>query len=193
VAAARDFLRMMQRVNSMEELAEAVAAAMANPQVRAAIADIFAEVAAAVEQRQPRCSASGKCCRFEEYGHRLYVTTAELAAFLAELPPAQHHGAAEVVVTPPASSRQALPLLPRGKTGCRFQRDNLCTVHAIRPFGCRMFYCDPSATDWQQQAYERFHQKLKQLHDRFAIPYFYVEWRSALSVLIPTRAQTSPP
>ncbi len=32
------------------------------------------------------CVASGKCCKFERYGHRLYVTTAELEYFAAVLP-----------------------------------------------------------------------------------------------------------
>jgi hypothetical protein len=30
---------------------------------------------------QPRCDASGACCRFEAYGHRLFITTLEMAAF----------------------------------------------------------------------------------------------------------------
>jgi hypothetical protein len=57
----------------------------------------------------------------------------------------------------------------------------LCGVHAIRPFGCRIFFCDPTAGDWQQQQYELFHAELKKLHERFDVPYFYVEWRFALN------------
>ena len=67
--------------------------------------------------------------------------------------------------------------------GCPFQVDKLCGVHPTRPFGCRMFFCDPTASQWQNQAYERFHAELKALHEQLSVPYFYVEWRSALSAL----------
>jgi Fe-S-cluster containining protein len=63
------------------------------------------------------------------------------------------------------------------------QIDGLCSVHPIRPFGCRIFFCDPTAGDWQQQQYELFHAELKQLHDQFEIPYLYLEWRTALRSL----------
>ena len=59
----------------------------------------------------------------------------------------------------------------------------MCGVHAIRPFGCRMFFCDPTSTDWQNDAYERFHGQLKQLHQTLGVPYFYVEWRQALRAM----------
>jgi Fe-S-cluster containining protein len=67
--------------------------------------------------------------------------------------------------------------------GCPLQKENLCSVHAIRPFGCRIFFCDTTATQWQQERYELFHAELKQLHERFDVPYFYVEWRSALAAI----------
>jgi hypothetical protein len=46
-----------------------------------------------------------------------------------------------------------------------------------------MFYCDPTATQWQQDQYEYFHARLRRLHEEFNIPYFYVEWRQALSAI----------
>ena len=45
--------------------------------------------------------------------------------------------------------------------------------------GCRVFFCDPSAKEWQREAYERMHAKLKKLHEEWSIPYAYVEWRFA--------------
>ena len=56
-------------------------------------------------------------------------------------------------------------------------------IFSIRPFGCRMFFCDATAAEWQNQTYERFHTQLKTLHHELSIPYYYVEWRSALSAL----------
>ncbi len=67
---------------------------------------------------------------------------------------------------------------------CRFQVQGLCSVHAIRPFGCRIFYCDPTAEQWQQEQYERLHAQLKQAHERLGVQYWYVEWRTALRVVL---------
>jgi hypothetical protein len=67
--------------------------------------------------------------------------------------------------------------------GCAFQVNGLCSVHASRPFGCRVFYCDPSAALWQQEQYEYFHAKLRRIHETMRVPYFYVEWRHALAAI----------
>lgn len=125
---------------------------------------MYAELQGEIDARRPLCQASGRCCRFEEFGHRLYVTTVELAAFVASLP--------ERVVASPWDG-----------TGCPFQLDRLCSVHAARPFGCRVFFCDATATEWQNERYERFHADLKRLHEELKVPYFYVEWRAALRAL----------
>lgn len=168
-----------------DALKSAVTEASGRPQVLAAVDGVYAALAEEVARRRPVCDASGRCCRFEEYGHRLYVTTAELAAFV--------NGMSQLsVVSGPLldESRRPLPVLTTDhgqlttdNTGCPFQAGRLCGAHAIRPFGCRIFYCDPAAEDWQAEAYERFHAELKAIHDRFEIPYFYVEWRRALAAL----------
>ena len=69
----------------MEALVQNVRAAAERSEVRAAVNDLYARVQREVDTRRPVCAASGRCCRFEEYGHRLYVTTVELAAFVHEL------------------------------------------------------------------------------------------------------------
>lgn len=46
-----------------------------------------------------------------------------------------------------------------------------------------MFFCDPSSTEWQNEAYERFHAEIRSLHESLAVPYFYIEWRAALRML----------
>src|SRR5688572_18879813 len=162
-------------------LRDAVNAAAQRPEVAAGIEALYADVQAAIDERRPRCDASGRCCRFEEYGHRLYVTTAELAAFATQLP---------VVSCQLAVKDRGLAVLATGNSqlatsspGCPFQQAKLCTVHPIRPFGCRIFFCDPTSTDWQNDAYERFHARLKDLHRELNVPYFYVEWRRALGEL----------
>jgi Fe-S-cluster containining protein len=151
-------------MDAMAELRQAVESAAGRAEVGRAIRAIYATVQQEIDQRRPRCDVSGRCCRFEQYGHRLYVTTLELAAFVREL--------------------RELPL-PRHRewdgTGCPFQQSRLCGVHEIRPFGCRMFFCDPTSTNWQNETYERFHSQLKRLHEELGVPYFYVEWRQGLA------------
>jgi len=143
-------------------LKEAVEQAAGRGDVRDAVAAVYADLQRAIDQRKPGCNVSGRCCRFEEFGHRLYVTTIELAAFLA--------GASLAG--------------PWDGTGCPYQVDGLCSVHAIRPFGCRIFFCDQTATQWQQEQYERFHKELQRLHSELGVPYFYVEWREALQAVL---------
>jgi Fe-S-cluster containining protein len=143
-------------------LGEAVKAAAGRSDVREAVARVYADLQQAIDTRRPVCNASGRCCHFEEFGHRLFVTTLELAAFVASLPASRSGG---------------------GKGDCPFQIQGLCDVHAIRPFGCRVFFCDKTATQWQNEQYERFHTELKRLHETLNVPYFYVEWREALRTL----------
>lgn len=135
----------------------------------AGIADVPAEAIEAVRSiyiafeseravRRPKCDRSGRCCHFETFGHRLFVTTIEAAAFRPAVDPrADFDG-----------------------TGCPYQIDGLCAAHDVRPFGCRAYFCDPTSEAWQQTLYERFHAELRELHDRFGVAYAYVEWRQAL-------------
>ena len=147
----------------MSPLAKMILDAAARHEVVAAVDGVYADLQGEIAARKPVCAMSGRCCRFEEYGHRLYVTTAELAAFVT------HHQQ-----TPAVRRRQ-----PWDGTGCPWQLERACEVHAFRPFGCRIFFCDPSAKQWQEETYERYHRRLKLLHEQFSVPYRYVEWRLA--------------
>jgi Fe-S-cluster containining protein len=172
----------MNAESSIVDLQPAVASAAQRPDVRAAIADIYASLQQEIDLRRPLCTSSGRCCHFETFGHRLYVTTMELAAFSHAL---QHAPADREAVVP--LSGRSLPILKftagTSTPGCPFQLNELCSVHIIRPFGCRIFFCDESSTDWQHAQYERFHGELKRLHVQLNVPYFYVEWRQALAAL----------
>jgi Fe-S-cluster containining protein len=163
-----------------EELRRAVEAAADRPDVTAAVGRVYADIQAAVDARRPVCTASGRCCKFEVHGHRLYVSTLELAAFMKALPVDGE--------LPGGKGVSALSTASWDGTGCPYQVDGLCSVHPIRPFGCRMYFCDPTSTQWQNEAYEGFHARLKRLHDELKVPYFYVEWRAALAALALTPA-----
>jgi Fe-S-cluster containining protein len=150
----------------LEAAREAIMAASQREDVRVAVRDVYQDVQKAIDKRRPICVISGRCCRFEEFGHNLYVTTMEMAAFLREL----------------ESSGRSMP--PPQGGGCPFQINKLCSVHAIRPFGCRLFFCDATSTEWQQEQYQHFHRRLRVLHDELEVPYFYLEWRQALGIAI---------
>ena len=122
--------------------------------------------------RAPKCDQSGRCCRFESYGHRLFVSTLEVARFWQQVSPDRHF----------AGDSRSMGKTWDG-TGCPFQFDGLCSVHPARPFGCRAYFCDPTSTRWQQEQYERFHNEIRELHTGWAVPYLYVEWREALASL----------
>jgi Fe-S-cluster containining protein len=163
-------------VEFSSQLESAVRLASQRAEVLAEVHGAYAELQSRIEQRRPICVASGKCCHFERYGHRLYVSTMELAAFVAAI---------EAVGGNPAAAprRGAEGAQGWDGTGCPFQIGKLCGVHGFRPFGCRVFFCDPTATGWQQEQYEQFHGKLRKLHDELGVPYFYVEWRAGLAAM----------
>lgn len=148
-----------------DHLRAAVASVRDLPKLTAALDALYAEFAVSAAERKPRCDASGRCCRFESFGHRLFITTGELASFVGRAPTGN-----------PAWDG----------TGCVYQVDGLCGVHAVRPFGCRVFFCDPTAADWQQEMYERYHQRIAVLHDQFGVEYLYVEWREGLKAVFPS-------
>lgn len=148
----------------------------ASPELVGDVLALLAEVDAEVARRGPVCEASGRCCRFEAYGHRLYVTTAEAVVF----------GVAHVAGREEAEKKQAarvsLPLYFAGEKveGCPYQVEGLCTARQARPLGCRVYFCDPTAKAWQEEVYERFHAQLKALHEKHGVRYGYWEWRVAL-------------
>jgi len=182
--------------DQQEELRRAVQVAAGAEGLAGEIQAIYREVEAEIAARRPRCDQSGRCCRFDEFGHLLFVTTAELAVFMGRLAVGRgglgnSSGGSTVPHAAIMLPGQRLRLFPTNNQrptthpppACVYQLDNLCTVHAIRPFGCRIFFCDPTAQDWQQAQYNVFHVRLKQLHKRLGVPYMYVEWRQALAAV----------
>lgn len=104
--------------------------------------DVDAQVAAA----GPRCDASGRCCRFKEYGHTLFLSEVEAEFLLDEGLPDDSVVSSE---------------------GCPFQRGGLCTARERRPLGCRIYFCDPDWGDRQHEVSESFIKRLKDLHENW--------------------------
>lgn len=112
------------------------------------------KVAAEVARVRPRCDVSGRCCNFEAYGHRMYLTGLEVAYAVTlhrEAPPPPHDGVESgssgtgippvcstsgTGVPPVRSASTPLPLLqpPTPPVAARLSRASL--ADAIARGGC---------------------------------------------------------
>src|SRR5437588_1039575 len=113
---------------------------------------IYAEADAAVASAGPRCDASGRCCRFKEYGHTLFVSQLEADYLLAHAP---HFDG------------------PVNDATCPFQVENLCTAREPRPLGCRVYFCDPTYQETGAEISERYLREIKALADELGLPWRY--------------------
>ncbi len=50
------------------------------------VLELYSEVDQAVAAAGPVCIASGRCCRFKEYGHVLFVSNLEAEVLLSGAP-----------------------------------------------------------------------------------------------------------
>jgi Fe-S-cluster containining protein len=120
--------------------------------VRRRVLEIYREADAAVAAAGPVCIASGRCCRFKEYGHVLFLSNLEADVLRAAAP---------------AYDR------PVSADFCPFQKDNLCTAREPRPLGCRVYYCDPNYQDSGNRITETYLRRLKALAEEFKVPWQY--------------------
>jgi len=173
----------------VQELAQHWLARAGDADVARALRRVYAIVAGEVHLRAPVCNQSGRCCHFDAWDHRLYATGLETAFTLLNVPSPSGHGAE---ATPPSASASPAPdsLTPtalaaaRARGGCPFQFGTLCTVHTVRPLGCRLYYCDPAWQPWQESLAERTHAAIREIHDEHDIEYRYGEWRDMLGMFL---------
>jgi hypothetical protein len=121
--------------------------------VRRQVLELYQEVDRAVAAAGPVCIASGRCCRFKEHGHVLFLSNLEAEVLL--------HGA------PAYNVEQVSPDF------CPFQKDNLCTARHPRPLGCRVYYCDPTYQDTSHQITETYLRRLKEIAAAHGSPWQY--------------------
>lgn len=142
-----------------------VARCQAEEKFLSALDRLYTLVDTTVAARRWVCTACGDCCDFATSGHRLYLSTGELALLTATDPP-----------QPPSPGR------------CPYQLNRRCTVRTVRALGCRLFFCDPAAREAFQHHYEIYHRQIRRLHDAHGLPYCYVELAAALVELFPESA-----
>lgn len=112
------------------------------------------------------CRACGTCCDFDRFGHRLYLTTVELALLSAAPPPHRKS-------------------LAEGR--CPYQDGSACAARQRRGLGCRVFSCDPDTDPAEADLYAHYHRLLGEIHATHSLAYSYVDIISALEQL-PDRA-----
>jgi Fe-S-cluster containining protein len=122
------------------------------PELRRRVFAIYAEADAEIAGAGPVCEGSGRCCRFKEYGHTLFISRLEAEALLEAAPTYEK---------------------PVSSDFCPFQKENLCTAREPRPLGCRVYFCDPSYQETGERISETYLQKLKHLADEFGLDWRY--------------------
>jgi hypothetical protein len=121
-------------------------------ELRRRVLELYREVDADVAAAGPVCVASGRCCRFKEYGHTLFISNLEADVLLAAAPPYDRPVSADF---------------------CPFQKGNLCTAREPRPLGCRVYYCDPAYQDTGTRISEEYLRRLKRLADEHGVEWHY--------------------
>lgn len=129
--------------------------------VRVAMHAFYETVDARIAALPGTCWNKGACCRFGEYGHRLYVTALEVCYYLA----------------------MGQTGVPTSEAVCPHAHDGKCHVRDRRPLACRIFYCDPAAQEWQGPLTEERLGTLRKMHDQLGVPYFYADWMRVLRAL----------
>jgi Fe-S-cluster containining protein len=159
----------MVRPPPLAEEAEAWWRAGMLPAVDAALRSIHERIEAETSAKRPLCLASGNCCRFEAFGHRLMVTGLEAAWSLRNAGWIPQGG--EIAA---ARREGTCPFVAEGR---------LCGIRLARPMACRTFFCDRAASPWQESLHEASLAEIRSLHRTHAIPYRYLEWRDALEAV----------
>jgi hypothetical protein len=123
-------------------------------EIRRELKGLYKELDLAVAASGPVCRLSGRCCRFHEYGHTLFLSAPEAAVLAADAP------------------RPAGPI-DDGQT-CPWQdARGRCTARDARPVGCRIYYCDPAFQSRAAELSEYYLGRLKRLAQRHGWPWNY--------------------
>ena len=97
------------------------------------------------------CRQCGRCCDFARNDYRLYASFAERALVLAR------HGRPRLTA----------------EGCCGFLVGGCCSIHASRPLGCRVHFCDPAHKAREQDLYHACQQRLRALTDKYGLPWDY--------------------
>jgi Fe-S-cluster containining protein len=124
------------------------------PPFHADLRELYAQLDAEVGRLAPVCRISGRCCRFREYGHTLFLSALEFEYLLSEAP-------------------DPVRPLDEGQT-CPWQdARGRCNAREARPLGCRVYFCDPAYEGAAPDLSELFIARLKRLAERHGLDWTY--------------------
>ncbi|MBN1457041.1 MAG: hypothetical protein JW912_04225 [Sedimentisphaerales bacterium] len=109
--------------------------------------------------RQAECNACGKCCDFDSFDHRLYVTSPEMIYFAANV---------------------NSPIRPMDGGICPYNIAGKCSVHEKRFAGCRIFLCKGDS-EFQGELSEEAIAEFKSICAEFGVDYYYADLKTALN------------
>jgi Fe-S-cluster containining protein len=127
-----------------------------------AVERIYSSLETELLQTPGKCKACGKCCDFESFGHKLYITTPELTYFKTKL------------------AKNKISILPMTTGVCPYRKDGKCSVYPWRFAGCRIFNCTGNA-DLQGELSEKMIRQMKQICLQESLSYRYLDLRTALN------------
>lgn len=105
------------------------------------------------------CRGCGDCCRFDRVDHVLYASRLE-RLYLALRAANVNFSDADA------------DLIARGLR-CPFQRDGQCLAREGRALGCRLYFCALDGRPGVDEMYERWHARLRALHDELGVEWDY--------------------
>ena len=115
---------------------------------------VYAELDAELSALGYRCRACGRCCDLAAHGFRLYLSTLEAALVL---------------------DRAGLEAFPPQRDGrCGFQSGDQCSIHPVRPLGCRTYFCEAEGGHLNE-LYEKYLKKLRRLAERYGCAWNYAQ------------------
>ncbi len=141
------------------DLPEIIRTCQANAGFLEDLIRVYARLEAHQEAHTLRCLGGGACCKFDLTGQKLYASSGELALLCLQ---------------PPPSATRHRP----GR--CCYQRGPRCAARNRRPLGCRMFFCQNHPGKNFVPHYESYHRLIRHLHQKYCLPYVYVDALSAM-------------
>jgi Fe-S-cluster containining protein len=131
-------------------------------QIVEAVQAIYQNLDKQIEASGQSCKACGRCCDFDSFGHRLYITTPELLYFKMKL------------------TENKIPILPMTDGACPYRKDKKCSIYPWRFSGCRIYNCIGDA-DLQSQMSEETIALFKTLCLLYRLDYRYMDLNNALN------------
>ena len=130
----------------------------ASAEFKEALANLYRDLDAELESLGAQCDACGRCCRFKEWGHQLWIFNVELMRLLSGKP------------------------LPNKfeKDVCPYQEGNKCMARKGRSLGCRLFFCKLDSAVVEDIGV-RYIQYIQKLARDAKIPLLYGELMSSLT------------